>query len=302
MPIKNKRKTFESAKKRVAKKLRIACTFLLALLMALAPITPVHAAGNPYYGGWSNCTWGAWQALYNATGIALPGMGNASDWLWRAQSYGYATGTAPAAGSIAVYTNHVAYVSAVSSDQSSVYIIEGGFNGGYNERWVSSWAIYGQSLQGYIYTGVTPSVSQVPAPAEPVYTPPVQEVYTAPVYTAPAVTQVSQPDPIPEPEPEPEPVEEFDETKPNTDLLPGILIYTDDITEDVLTEGRESISFSGIKELTTAASDKSSEATSLKSINSNLNATKINFGEVSLLQVAKETSTQIRNDKMPNEK
>jgi len=104
---------------------------------------------NPYYGGWSNCTYGAWQAAYNYRGVALPDFGSASNWLYAAASYGYATGTTPVVGSIAVYSHHVAYVAAVDGDM--VYIIEGGYNGGYNERWVSAWGTGTQSLQGYIY-------------------------------------------------------------------------------------------------------------------------------------------------------
>ncbi len=107
------------------------------------------SADNPYYGGWSNCVYGAWQLAHDLQGVNLPSWGYAGTWLYSAQASGYATGSAPAAGSIAVYTGHVAYVAAVEGDM--VYIMEGGFNGGYNERWVSKDYIYGQSCQGYIY-------------------------------------------------------------------------------------------------------------------------------------------------------
>ena len=107
------------------------------------------SSDNPYYGGWSNCAYGAWQLAHDLSGVNLPSWGYAGTWLYSAQASGYATGYAPAAGSIAVYSGHVAYVSAVNGDQ--VYIMEGGYNGGYNERWVSKDYIYGQSLQGYIY-------------------------------------------------------------------------------------------------------------------------------------------------------
>lgn len=107
------------------------------------------SADNPYYGGWSNCVYGAWQLAHDLSGVNLPSWGYAGTWLYSAQASGYATGYAPAAGSIAVYTGHVAYVSAVDGDM--VYIMEGGFNGGYNERWVSKDYIYGQSCLGYIY-------------------------------------------------------------------------------------------------------------------------------------------------------
>ena len=55
----------------------------------------------------------------------------------------------PAVGSIAVYSNHVAYVAAVDGDM--VYIKEGGYNGHYMERWVPSTNEGHQTLQGYIY-------------------------------------------------------------------------------------------------------------------------------------------------------
>lgn len=112
-----------------------------------APMT--GSANNPYYGGWSNCVYGAWQLAHDISGVSLPSWGYAGTWLYSAQASGYATGYAPAAGSIAVYSGHVAYVSAVSGDM--VYIMEGGYNGGYNERWVSKDYIYGQSCLGYIY-------------------------------------------------------------------------------------------------------------------------------------------------------
>ncbi len=113
---------------------------------------PVYGDGwNPYYGGWSNCTWSAWELANAYTGVSMPNFGNASGWAYTASSYGYGTGSTPVAGSIAVYSNHVAYVAAVSADGSSVYIMEGGVNGGYYERWVSAWGTGSQSLQSYIY-------------------------------------------------------------------------------------------------------------------------------------------------------
>jgi|GEM_PF-253719 len=114
--------------------------------------TPVSGSGyNPYYGGWSNCTSGAWMATYANTGVALPSLGNAGSWLYNASAYGYATGSTPAVGSVAVYSHHVAYVAAVDGDM--VYIIEGGYNGGYNERWVSAYGTGTQANLGYIYVG-----------------------------------------------------------------------------------------------------------------------------------------------------
>lgn len=104
---------------------------------------------NPYPGGWSNCTYGAWQALYNATGIALPNFGNASQWLGSASAYGYATSGTPTAGGIAVYAGHVAYVAGVNAD-GSVNIVEGGFSGHYNERTVSASGTGTKAILGYI--------------------------------------------------------------------------------------------------------------------------------------------------------
>ena len=113
--------------------------------------SPVYGGGdNPYYGGNSNCVWTAWQAAHDYSGVSLPNLGWAGSWLYNAQANGYATGYGAAPGSVAVYSGHVAYVTQVSADGSAVYIVEGGFNGGYNERWIS--ASY-PDLQGYIYLG-----------------------------------------------------------------------------------------------------------------------------------------------------
>ncbi len=114
-----------------------------------APVTG-DSGSNPFGGGWSNCTWSAWQLAYQNTGVALPSLGNAGSWLANASSYGYATGGSPAVGAVAVYSNHVAYVDAVGAD-GSYHIAEGGFLGGYNERWVSGGLPEGQSLYGFIY-------------------------------------------------------------------------------------------------------------------------------------------------------
>ena len=110
---------------------------------------PVVGDGSdPYAGGETNCTDMAWLLAYSA-GHVLPNWGNAYSWLYNAQSTGYSTGYMPAVGSIAVYSNHVAYVAAVDGDM--VYIKEGGYNGHYMERWVPSTNEGHQTLQGYIY-------------------------------------------------------------------------------------------------------------------------------------------------------
>ena len=106
---------------------------------------------NPYSGGWSNCTYGAWEAVYESLGISMPSFGNASQWVASAQAAGYATGSTPRAGSVAVYVGHVAYVTSVSADGSSCYIVEGGYNGHYNERWISASGTGSQPIIGYIY-------------------------------------------------------------------------------------------------------------------------------------------------------
>ena len=113
--------------------------------------TVTYAAVNPYYGGWSNCTWSAWQLCYDYTGVALPRLGNAGAWYGNAAAYGYSVGTSPAAMSVGVWSNHVVFVTQVSEDGSMVYIKEGGFNGHYMERWVSAWGTGTKSLIGYIY-------------------------------------------------------------------------------------------------------------------------------------------------------
>ncbi len=109
-------------------------------------------AGNPFYGGWSNCTWSAWQLVYESTGIALPRLGNAGEWAANAVAYGYYVSSIPAANSIIVWSGHVGYVTAVSEDGASVYVQEGGFSGGYHEGWYTAYSPrFGQALLGYIY-------------------------------------------------------------------------------------------------------------------------------------------------------
>ncbi len=110
-----------------------------------------NSGGNPYYGGWSNCTWGAWQLVHDTLGISLPGWGMAGNWMNDAAASGYATGSAPRVNSIAVYSWHVAFVTAVDGDR--VYIKEGNYMGHYYERWVpaSGLPYTGQTCLGYIY-------------------------------------------------------------------------------------------------------------------------------------------------------
>jgi len=113
-----------------------------------------YAAVNPYYGGWSNCTWSAWQLCYSHTGIALPRFGNAGAWYGNAAAYGYSVGTSPAPMSIIVWSNHVGFVTEVSEDGTMVYIKEGGYCGGYHEGWwPSQGGRHGQAFYGYVYVG-----------------------------------------------------------------------------------------------------------------------------------------------------
>ena len=108
-------------------------------------------SGNPYYGGWSNCTWGCWQLVHDTLGISLPGWGWSTNWINDAAASGYPTGSEPRAPSIAVYENHVALVTQVNGEQC--YIREGNYLGHYMERWVSIYELpwTGQKCLGYIY-------------------------------------------------------------------------------------------------------------------------------------------------------
>lgn len=93
----------------------------------------VFAASNPYPSqqnvdgdGYYEvpCTRFAWQQVYDNTGIALPAWGNAVNWWENAKNAGYATGSAPRAGAIAVwsgdYYGHVAYVTSGSGNTFTV--------------------------------------------------------------------------------------------------------------------------------------------------------------------------------------
>lgn len=140
--------------------LKICLLPLLCMMVFTRQIQPVYAeddgytetvAYNPYVGGWSNCTWGTWQLVYEATGLALPGWHNAGGWLLEASQAGYAIGTEPMPNSIAVWSWHVAYVTDFDGE-NSIYIKEGGYMGGYNEEWCPAYGTrWNQQLLGYIY-------------------------------------------------------------------------------------------------------------------------------------------------------
>lgn len=100
----------------------IVCIMLFASIAVLGKGEAL-AASNPYPNQQNvdgdsyyevPCTWFAWQQVYNNTGIALPGWGDAVNWFERAKKAGYATGSVPKPGAIAVwsgdYYGHVAYV------------------------------------------------------------------------------------------------------------------------------------------------------------------------------------------------
>ena len=118
-----------------------------------SPSSPISSGSgeNPYWGGWTNCTWGCWQLVHDSLGISLPGWGMAGNWLSDAAASGYATGSAPRANSIVVFNYHVGFVTQVNGDQ--IYIKEGNYLGRYNERWVpaSGTNYTGQTVLGYIY-------------------------------------------------------------------------------------------------------------------------------------------------------
>lgn len=136
------------AEKEEAERLQAEAQKQLEANEAITSSLQYSGGSNPYGGGWSNCTYGAWQALYNARGISLPNLGNASEWYSNAAAAGYSVSDTPTAGGIAVYRGHVAYVDAVNGD--SVHIVEGGFSGHYNERWVSIYGTGTKSTIGYI--------------------------------------------------------------------------------------------------------------------------------------------------------
>lgn len=142
------------------KLIRKTAAFFLALFLTISFATSydsdVNAEGgnNPYNGGWSNCTWAAWQLVYESTGIELPSLGNAGEWAYNAASMGYTVSGIPSANTIVVWSGHVGYVTAVSEDGQSVYIKEGNFGGSYHEGWFPAYGPRtGQALIGYIYLG-----------------------------------------------------------------------------------------------------------------------------------------------------
>lgn len=111
----------------------------------------VSAAYNPYPGNTNNCTWTAWQLVYETMGIRLPSWGDAGYWLIRAKAAGFTVSSEPSVNSLVVFSNHVGFVTDVSEDGQMVYIREGNYSGMYHEGW---WPAYGdrhgQKRYGYI--------------------------------------------------------------------------------------------------------------------------------------------------------
>lgn len=104
---------------------------LFILLIALFMFWDnVNAAKNPYketlsWGGY-NCTWYTWQKVYDETGVALAGFGNAKDWYRDAERKGYTVGSEPRAKAVVVWDNylnygHVGYVERVEGDNIYVW-------------------------------------------------------------------------------------------------------------------------------------------------------------------------------------
>jgi hypothetical protein len=135
---------------------------IAAIVLSLAIVIPLKASaeGNPYPGGWDNCTWSAWQLVSDTDGIQLPSWGNAGEWLSSAAASGYPVGSEPMPNSIVVFSHHVAVVDAVDQD-GNIYIREGGYQGRYNEGWESPYSTSGGALLGYIYLGEAGSSTYV---------------------------------------------------------------------------------------------------------------------------------------------
>ena len=101
----------------------------------------VWNAGNKYPGSWDNCTWSAWQIVFQETGVQMPSFwGNAKNWYNSARKDGWnVSHDNPQLYDVIVWTNggygHVGVVTNISEDGSQIYIKEGGYSGGYHEGW-----------------------------------------------------------------------------------------------------------------------------------------------------------------------
>ena len=115
----------------------LALALIISISMITATPITANAASNPYPASQNvdgdayyeiPCTWFAWQQVYDNLGVALPAWGNAVSWWQNAINAGYATGSEPRPGSVAVwsgdYYGHVAYVA--SNSGNTLYLNEGG--------------------------------------------------------------------------------------------------------------------------------------------------------------------------------
>ena len=172
---------------------KLSAYILIILLCITVAECVAYAASNPYPETqdteWPTpdgfyeipCTRFAWQQVYDNAGIALPNWGDAGLWLNKAQEAGYATGTTPKPGAVAVWTGrlgHVAYVVSGSGDTFTVN--EGGRTDldqtsshgvAYNytiTNAVGATRPYDSSLvlQGFIYPGDQEDVESVAVTAD----------------------------------------------------------------------------------------------------------------------------------------
>ena len=125
---------------------------------------------NPYVGGYYNCTWTAWNAAYEA-GYRLPGWHNAGVWAIEAALQGFMVTDVPAENSIAVWSNHVAFVNDVRDD-GTVCVEEGGASIGHRFTEIKrAESLYNMPFIGYIYLPITklPDEEVKPLPLMPLY-------------------------------------------------------------------------------------------------------------------------------------
>ena len=140
-------------------KKKIVRVLLTALILCLFTAT---AMANPYNKNQTaNCTWYAWEQVYERLQVQLPAWGNAGTWLSRAQRSGWSTGSEPRVNSLVVWEGgeygHVGYVIDVQGDQ--IQVIEGGiasYPGSIQDigKWFSApvgSARNQKTLIGYIY-------------------------------------------------------------------------------------------------------------------------------------------------------
>lgn len=118
------------------KKMKSMISILLVAITLFACIgtsQKIYAASNPYptTQDWDGdgyyeipCTRFAWQQVYDNLGIALPAWGNAGTWYQSAINAGIPVGSVAKPGSVAVWSNHVAYV--VSASGNTFVVNEGG--------------------------------------------------------------------------------------------------------------------------------------------------------------------------------